>query len=148
MILEKALDTVTIGKGGAMQRLSQMVEVAIRRNPINFSKMSIEEILELHTLWLDYLLGRSDRLDGLRGDLSKRNLAGLNLEGKVLQGINLKGANLKGTNLSNADLCFADLQGADLTGAYLMGTHLYDANLNNAVLEGVILEPLSKHKVS
>jgi hypothetical protein len=78
----------------------------------------IDEILRLHSLWVDRLPG------GRRADLS----------GAYLREADLREANLRGADLSVANLQKADLSGANLRGADLTGANLCEANLNNTKL--------------
>jgi hypothetical protein len=78
----------------------------------------IDEILRLHSLWVDRLPG------GRRADLS----------GAYLREADLRGANLRGADLSVANLRKADLRDADLREANLSGANLCESNLCKAKL--------------
>jgi hypothetical protein len=78
----------------------------------------IDEILRLHSLWVDRLPG------GRRADLS----------GAYLREADLRGADLRGADLRVANLRKADLRDADLREANLSGANLCEANLNNTKL--------------
>ena len=88
----------------------------------------LEEILELHTKWLNNEDG------GVSADLSCANLEGANLKYADLIGANLRYADLIGADLIGADLRDADLRGADLSYANLRGTDLSDASLSGTNL--------------
>ena len=68
--------------------------------------------------------------DGLRGNLSWRNLSGLKLAGRDLTGADLTGALLFGANLKGTKLDGASLYGADLQDALQHAEQTIDATLN------------------
>ena len=94
----------------------------------------LNNILELHTLWL-----RSCRTQGSRAYLRSADLRSADLGDANLRGAYLTNAYLGGADLRSADLTNANLGGANLTNANLGGAYLANANLTNANLQGANL---------
>jgi uncharacterized protein YjbI with pentapeptide repeats len=116
------------------------------------TQTELDEILRLHTIWLD-----SEGREGKYADLSytdcsklsfrEANLAGANLPWTDLTGANLSGARLIVANLTEANLTGANLSVADLTGANLSGANLEEANLSGAESYPRFIQELINKKV-
>lgn len=91
------------------------------------TQRELNEILELHKMWLD-------RKDGKRADLTGVDLCGLNLHDANLKYADLHGANLSKANLSCANLSYADLHDANLSETNLKYAELFKANLSHTYL--------------
>lgn len=91
------------------------------------TQRELNEILELHKMWLD-------RKDGKRADLTGVDLCGLNLHDVNLEYADLHGANLSKANLSCANLSYADLHDANLSETNLKYAELFKANLSHTYL--------------
>ena len=83
----------------------------------------LKKILEAHELWVT-----GDK-EGVRADLSNKNLSQANLSHATLFDADLFDADLSGANLSKADLSKANLYKANLSGANLSSADLLNANL-------------------
>ena len=79
------------------------------------TKTELKSILAEHKIWIE-----TNRVQGIRANLT---------------GADLRSANLKDANLWRANLNSADLTGADLTGANLTKADLRGANLTGTILE-------------
>ena len=79
------------------------------------TKTELKSILAEHKIWIE-----TNRVQGIRANLT---------------GADLTGADLKDANLWRANLNSADLTGADLTGANLTKADLRGANLTGTILE-------------
>lgn len=102
------------------------------------TKDELNEILELHELWL---LGEEG---GKKADLSCTDLSGLNLSHMNLSGIDFSCAILRNTrlyysNLSNANLAGVNARGASFHHSNLSNTNLFEANLYDALMNSVDL---------
>jgi uncharacterized protein YjbI with pentapeptide repeats len=97
-------------------------------NNMKLTKQQLNEIIELHQLWLEGKVG------GVRANLSNDDLSGLNLRNVDLRGAYLHGADLRDTDLQDANLSGADLRKVDLRNADLKGTNLHNADLRGVDL--------------
>lgn len=89
----------------------------------------LKKALDSHERWLE------GKPDGVRLNLSGRDLESADLRNADLDRAILRGAYLYGANLFGARLCRVDLQYATLIGANLRSATLFDANLKNASLQ-------------
>ncbi len=102
------------------------------------SGKTLQEVLELHKMWLDNEEG------GERANLSGEDLSYVNLRSANMRDANINHGNLYGADLSHAilegaDLSHAILEGAILEGVDLEGVDLNHANLSYADLSGTNL---------
>lgn len=95
------------------------------------SRRDLREVLEKHASWLD-----STGEEGVRGDLSGKNLEGADLVDARLMDALLHKTILKGADLTLADFRRAVLVQADLAEANLLGTQFQDADLQAADMRG------------
>ena len=97
-------------------------------------KSKIDEILRLHTLWLDDDTPIGTRANFTGADLTEANLSGADLTLAYLTRAYLTRADLYGADLTLAYFTEADLTGANLTEADLTEANLTGANLTLAYL--------------
>lgn len=91
----------------------------------------LQRIYALHQLWLG-----SQGKEGVRADLSGRNLREWTFVDVDWRHANFRKADLRNANLSGADFLGADLRSADLRGANLEGTVFTESDLR-----GVLVSP-------
>ena len=98
------------------------------------SQKELNEILELHKLWLE-----TEGEEGTQADLSYCDLRCTDLSYCDLRSADLTKANLANADLRNVDLTKANLANADLTKANLAKADLSYADLRYAILRYAIL---------
>ncbi len=130
-------------------------EITVSRPTQVSTQEELDDLLEMHRLWIKQVLepgldlgpGRANlkgcdlRAFHLEGaDLRAAQLEACNLSAVSLLGANLAGANLANANLSAACLERARLRRSNLTGANLQNACLIKADLRHAQLKGAQLE--------
>ena len=97
------------------------------------SGKTLQEVLELHKMWLDNEEG-GERANLSFEDLSCVDLSYTDLSEAIFYKADLYHANLNHANFYEADLKDANLYGADLYHAIFYKADLYHANLNHVIL--------------
>lgn len=100
----------------------------------------LEEIIRLHNLWIESVLGDPQEQSGRRANFEETDLTGMDFSGVNLSCANFKGAKLAGCNFRSAILSKADFENADLTAADFSGAKIIKANLTNAKLDDLQYE--------
>ena len=116
-----------------------MITIAENEKPIAAGKKLLErpnarelrDATEKHAIWLD-----SRGVEGLRADLSGKNLEGADMVDARLADSLLHKTILKGADLTLTDFRDATLVQANLSDANLLGTEFQQANLQAADLRG------------
>ena len=101
------------------------------KNPSKTVAREIPEALEKHAIWLN-----SAGQEGIKAELSRKNLAGADLVDCKLRDAILHKTILKGADLTLADFRRASLLQANLAEANLLGTQFQLADLQAADLRG------------
>jgi hypothetical protein len=106
------------------------------RNKMN--QVELDEIIIKHKLWL------KGKEDGIRANLTGKDLRGAIFNTTDLRCVNFTGTDLRGmdftgVNFTGADFTGADLENVNFTGANLNGVNFNGANLYHANLTGVNL---------
>lgn len=109
-------------------------EITVSQPTLVTSQEELDDILEMHRLWIKQVLEPGLDLGPGRANLKGADLRAFNLDGADLRAARLELCNLRGVSLIGANLAGANLSGANLEGAFLDRARLRRANLNGANL--------------
>ncbi len=109
-------------------------EITVSRPTQVSSQEELDDLLEMHRLWIKQVLEPGLDLGPGRANLKGCDLRAFNLDGADLRAAKLEACDLSGVSLMRAHLAGANLSGANLEGANLEGARLRRADLSGAKL--------------
>lgn len=126
--------TETAAKAGDKKPEKVHPEITVSQPAVVTSQEELDDILEMHRLWIKQVLEPGLDLGPGRANLKGSDLRAFNLDGADLRAARLEHCNLSGVSMMGANLAGANLSGANLQGACLEHARLRRANLSGANL--------------